>query len=69
MNLGLASPHLEAFSMARGAAASVFSIIKRKSVIDPLSDKGIKLDEIKGNLIFKNVHFEYPNRPEVKVSF
>lgn len=68
MNLGLATPHLEAFAMARGAAPSVFAIMDRKPTIDSLSEDGIKLEKIEGNIQFNNVHFNYPNRPSVKVS-
>lgn len=68
INMGLSTPHIEAFAMARGAAASIFAIIERKSAIDSLSEKGIKPKNVDGNIIFKDVHFEYPNRPEVKVN-
>lgn len=30
-----------------------------------MDDIGIKLDELKGNIEFKNVSFMYPNREEV----
>lgn len=67
--MGQTSPHLEAFAVARGAAASVYSIIERKPVIDSLSEAGKIPPDIKGEIELKNVHFQYPARPEVKVRF
>ncbi|CAG2058086.1 unnamed protein product, partial [Timema podura] len=67
MNMGLASPHLEAFAVARGAAASVFSIMDRASEIDSFSKAGHKLKAMKGYIEFNGVHFNYPARSEVKV--
>jgi hypothetical protein len=42
MMMGQATPYLEAFSMARAAAASVFVVIDRESKIDSLSEGGMK---------------------------
>nr|CAD7445469.1 unnamed protein product [Timema bartmani] len=67
MNMGLASPHLEAFAVARGAAASVFSIMDRASEIDSFSKAGHKLKAMQGYIEFNGVHFNYPARSEVKV--
>ena len=112
MNVGQASPYVEAFAIARAAAAAIFAIIDREPEIDSYSDKGekpingehSKLDkdhETKaqiskgkkdfdpkcsatigtegalggsgwvnsGNIVFKDVFFEYPSRPDVPVSF
>lgn len=35
--------------------------------IDSYSETGYKPDHIKGNLEFRNVHFNYPSRPDVEV--
>ena len=35
-------------SKAKTAAASIFSIIDRKSKIDPSEESGMKLDDVKG---------------------
>nr|CAD7197616.1 unnamed protein product [Timema douglasi] len=67
MNMGLASPHLEAFAVARGAAASVFSIMDRASEIDSFSKAGHMLKAMQGDIEFNGVHFNYPARSEVKV--
>ncbi len=45
MNVGQASPYVEAFSMAKGAAATIFAIIDRTPEIDSLSEEGLRPDE------------------------
>ncbi|XP_049957122.1 ATP-dependent translocase ABCB1-like [Schistocerca serialis cubense] len=65
--LGMASPFIEAFSIARGAAAKVYSVIDRESPINSMSEEGKRLLAVKGDLIFKDVHFEYPSRKGVKI--
>lgn len=66
-NIGMSSPHIEAFSMAQSAAGSVFSVIDRESKIDSLSPDGLRPSEINGNIELKNVHFRYPSRFDVVV--
>ncbi|XP_058257445.1 bile salt export pump isoform X3 [Hemibagrus wyckioides] len=67
LNLGQASPCLEAFASGRGAATIIFETIDREPEIDCLSEAGYKLDKVKGDLEFHNVTFHYPSRPEVKI--
>ena len=110
MNIGQASPYVEAFSIARAAAAAIFAVIDRVPEIDSFSDKGaipkntgavdlsqnnnVDPDAMKagdkkshskvngnhegqenksdewinsGKIIFDNVFFKYPARPEVEV--
>ena len=108
MNIGQASPYVEAFSIARAAAAAIFAVIDRVPEIDSFSDQGaipqnkstfdhshnnnndgvksgdnISHSKVNGNherqeqnsdewinsgkIIFDNVFFKYPARPEVKV--
>uniref|UniRef100_A0A8C6F8H8 ATP binding cassette subfamily B member 1 n=1 Tax=Monodon monoceros TaxID=40151 RepID=A0A8C6F8H8_MONMO len=66
-SVGQASPSIEAFANARGAAYEIFKIIDNKPSIDSYSKNGRKPDNIKGNLEFRNVHFNYPSRNEVKI--
>uniref|UniRef100_A0A5F9CGN5 ATP binding cassette subfamily B member 1 n=1 Tax=Oryctolagus cuniculus TaxID=9986 RepID=A0A5F9CGN5_RABIT len=66
-SIGQASPNVEAFANARGAAYEIFRIIDNKPSIDSYSEAGHKPDNIKGNLEFRNVHFSYPSRKEVKI--
>uniref|UniRef100_A0A452DYE3 Multidrug resistance protein 1 n=1 Tax=Capra hircus TaxID=9925 RepID=A0A452DYE3_CAPHI len=66
-SIGQASPNIEAFANARGAAYEVFKIIDNKPSINSSSNTGHKPDNIKGNLEFRNVHFHSPSRNEVKI--
>lgn len=66
-NMGLTSPHLEAFAVARGSAAAIFQVLDRVPTIDSLSKEGQKLPTVTGEIEFKNVHFQYPARKDVKV--
>jgi ATP-binding cassette subfamily B (MDR/TAP) protein 1 len=66
-SIGQTTPYFEAFAQARGAAALIFEVIERKPVIDSSSEKGDKLSDLRGEVEFRNVHFNYPSRPEVKV--
>ncbi|KAM7407487.1 hypothetical protein PAMA_003286 [Pampus argenteus] len=67
MNLGQASPCLEAFASGRAAAKTIFDTIDREPEIDCFSEDGHKLDKVKGDIEFHNVTFYYPSRPEVKI--
>lgn len=67
MNVGQASPYIEAFSMAKGAAAMIFDIIDRKPVIDSFSEEGLRPGEVKGKIQLSNVKFNYPSRMEVDI--
>jgi ATP-binding cassette subfamily B (MDR/TAP) protein 1 len=67
MNLGMASPYIETFGIAKGAAAKVFDTIERKPIIDPLAAKGERPENITGTIKFKNVQFSYPSRSDVPV--
>ncbi|KAF3694887.1 Bile salt export pump ATP-binding cassette sub-family B member 11 Sister of P-glycoprotein [Channa argus] len=67
MNLGQASPCLEAFASGRAAAKTIFNTIDREPEIDSLSEEGNKLDRVKGHIEFHNVTFYFPSRPDVKI--
>ncbi|XP_049836069.1 multidrug resistance protein homolog 49-like [Schistocerca gregaria] len=67
VNMGMASPHLEAFAMARGSAAAIFKVLNRRPEIDSLSEEGNCPEKCSGEIELKNVHFLYPSRPDVKV--
>ncbi|XP_074196785.1 ATP-dependent translocase ABCB1 isoform X2 [Rhinolophus sinicus] len=66
-SVGQASPSIETFANARGAAYEIFKIIDNKPNIDSYSKHGHKPENIKGNLEFTDVHFSYPSRKEVQV--
>ena len=67
--MGLASPHLEAFAIARGSAAAVFLVLNRVPEIDSLDKSGLKPASLHGIIKLEGVHFQYPARPDVKVSY
>ncbi|XP_043545733.1 ATP-dependent translocase ABCB1-like isoform X1 [Chiloscyllium plagiosum] len=66
-SIGQTAPYIEAFSNARGAAYEIYKILDEKSAIDGFSEEGYRPDQIKGTVEFKNVHFNYPSRPDVKI--
>ncbi|XP_004851267.1 multidrug resistance protein 1-like [Heterocephalus glaber] len=66
-SIGQASPNIEAFANARGAAYEIFRIIDNEPSINSFSTHGHKPDNIRGDLEFRNIHFSYPSRKEVKV--
>ncbi|NXA31903.1 MDR1 protein, partial [Eudromia elegans] len=66
-SIGQTAPCIEAFANARGAAYAIFSVIDNEPQIDSSSDDGYKPDHVKGNLEFRNVYFNYPARPDIKV--
>lgn len=67
MNFGMSTPFIEIFGIAKGAGAKIFSVIDSVPIIDPRADRGAKPSSCEGNLSFRNVIFNYPSRPEVKV--
>ena len=52
---------------AKNAAASIFSIIDRKSKIDPSDESGETIADIKGEIQLRHVSFKYPLRPDVQI--
>ncbi|PHT28125.1 ABC transporter B family member 11 [Capsicum baccatum] len=55
------------FTKAKTGASSIFSLLDRKSKIDSSDNSGMTLDNVKGNIEFQHVSFNYPSRPEVQV--
>jgi hypothetical protein len=55
MNMGQASPYVEAFSIARGAAAVIFGIMDRTSPIDSSSRDGIRPADLRGRLLLRQL--------------
>ncbi|KAL1816476.1 hypothetical protein ACET3Z_019050 [Daucus carota] len=54
-------------SKASNATTSIFSILDRKSKIDPCDESGMTLDNVKGNIELRNINFTYPTRPDVQI--
>ncbi|XP_064267922.1 ATP-binding cassette sub-family B member 5 isoform X1 [Passer domesticus] len=66
-SLGQAAPNLESMANARGAAYEVYKIINKKRLIDSSSKEGYKPEKLIGEIEFRNIHFSYPSRPDVKI--
>ena len=65
--IGFAAPYLEAFTIARGAAAKIYEIIERVPQIDSSSAEGISPNRINASIKFKNISFSYPSRPDAPI--
>lgn len=52
---------------AKSAATSIFSILDRKSMIDPKDESGMTLEDVKGEIKFQHVSFKYPTRPDIQI--
>lgn len=67
MNIGMASPYIEAFGIAKGAASKVFHIIEKIPIINPLEPRGKNLNEPLTTIEFRDVEFQYPTRKEIPI--
>ena len=61
-----ALPNLSSFVEATVATSRIFEMINRIPTIDPDSEGGI-LEEVRGEIEFRNVEFAYPSRPDTPV--
>jgi ABC-type multidrug transport system fused ATPase/permease subunit len=52
---------------ARDSAISIFEIVDRKSKIDPSSEEGQVLENVRGDVELQHVSFRYPTRPDVQI--
>nr|CDS29073.1 multidrug resistance protein 1 [Hymenolepis microstoma] len=62
---GLVLPEVTYFSRAIAAARETFHVIERIPQIDK-DARGDIIEDFKGHILFQNVSFHYPTRPEVK---
>ncbi|KAJ3357639.1 Multidrug resistance protein 1 [Entophlyctis luteolus] len=67
IGLGNMGPAVAAISTATGVAGKIFETIDRESPIDPLSMDGKRPDTCEGEVVFSNVNFHYPQRPDVPI--
>ncbi|XP_065439362.1 ATP-dependent translocase ABCB1-like isoform X3 [Chrysemys picta bellii] len=65
--LGQGYPYLESVANARGAAYEVYKVINKHRLLDSSAKEGYRPDKLKGEIEFKNIHFSYPSRPDVKI--
>ncbi|KLO15998.1 P-loop containing nucleoside triphosphate hydrolase protein [Schizopora paradoxa] len=66
-SLAMLAPEMQAISHGRGAAAKLFATIDRKPAIDSSNPAGQKPDNVVGEIVFENVDFNYPSRPNVPI--
>ena len=58
------APQITAFTNASAAASELFSVIDKKSELDPLDESGKKpVDGCEGNIEITDLTFAYPSRP------
>ncbi|NXH11661.1 MDR1 protein, partial [Bucco capensis] len=67
MALGQSSSFAPDYAKAKVSAAHLFLLFERVPCIDSYSEEGEKPESFGGNITIKNVFFNYPNRPEVKI--
>ncbi|KAG7995641.1 hypothetical protein I3843_01G120600 [Carya illinoinensis] len=67
VSLGQASPCMSAFAAGQAAAFKMFETINRKPKIDAYNTEGLQLDDIRGDIELRDVHFSYPARPEEQI--
>lgn len=67
-NFGTGAPYFETFGTACGAAAKIFEILDTEPEINAYKCMGTKPKmSLRGDIVFKNVNFYYPSRPDVKI--
>jgi ATP-binding cassette subfamily B (MDR/TAP) protein 1 len=66
-SLGQTSPCLAAFASGQAAAYKMFETISRKPEIDASDTKGKQLQDIRGEIELRDVHFSYPARPDEQI--
>ncbi|KAM4688621.1 ATP-binding cassette sub-family B member 5-like [Discoglossus pictus] len=55
------------YAKAKSAASHLFALFEREPAIDTYSQQGQKPDTFQGQLEFRNVSFNYPSRPDIRV--
>ncbi|KAM6338499.1 ATP-dependent translocase ABCB1 [Podargus strigoides] len=67
MALGQTSSFAPDYAKAKVSAAHMFLLFERVPSIDSYSEEGEKPETFGGSITLKDVAFNYPNRPEVKI--
>ncbi|CBJ25073.1 P-GlycoProtein related [Caenorhabditis elegans] len=65
--LGEAAPHMGAITGARLAVNDIFKVIDHEPEINCTKQEGRRPDKVNGKLVFDNIQFTYPTRPDVKI--
>ncbi|CAN1353021.1 ABC transporter B family member 11 [Linum perenne] len=61
------APPMSAFAAGKAAAYKMFETINRRPTIDASDPRGKTLEEIRGDIDFKEVNFSYPSRPDEQI--
>ena len=61
------APQIQSFTNAASAASELFTIIDKKSLLDPLSTEGKKPSSCQGEIEIRSLDFAYPSRPTAQV--
>uniref|UniRef100_R7W0L8 ABC transporter B family member 15 n=1 Tax=Aegilops tauschii TaxID=37682 RepID=R7W0L8_AEGTA len=62
-----ALPNLRYFVDASAAAARMRGVIEERTPLKEAGKKGATKDVVRGQIVFKDVHFMYPSRPDTRV--
>ncbi|CAA7267669.1 unnamed protein product [Cyclocybe aegerita] len=63
----IVGPNIEAVMHAREAAYRLYKVIDRVPLIDSESPSGDRPAQVEGGIVFRDVDFAYPSRPDVPV--
>ncbi|KAH9313096.1 hypothetical protein KI387_028131, partial [Taxus chinensis] len=66
-SLSQISPSINAIAAGRAAAYKIFETIHRQPEIDAYDTSGLVRKDIQGDIELKDVHFRYPDRPDVQI--
>ena len=66
-SFGMAQPSISAILKGRESAATIYKIINMKPTIHQKDETKISPKSVRGEIEFKNVKFNYPTRPNIKV--
>jgi ABC-type multidrug transport system fused ATPase/permease subunit len=66
--LGSVAPVMDALGQAMRAMGTIRAIDTRVPPIDATSQAGLKPKKVEGRIELRNVHFNYPSRPDVPVA-
>ncbi|CAF4933976.1 unnamed protein product [Pieris macdunnoughi] len=66
-NFGMVASLMNTFGSARGAGAQIFQTLDNQPTINPILNRGVKPNDFRGDIEYKNVVFHYPSRPDITV--
>ncbi|KAF0891678.1 hypothetical protein E2562_010895 [Oryza meyeriana var. granulata] len=67
MSIMMALPNLRYFVDATTAAARMREMIEMLPPFEAAGKKGVTMEKIRGGIVFRDVHFSYPSRPDTRV--